>query len=54
VTAASATFLAPGGANQNISLSQDGASLALDLPAKAIDEHDSVVKVLLQSPFQVR
>ena len=53
VTAASATFLAPGGADQKISLSQDGSTIALDLPARAIDEHDSVIKVLLESPFRI-
>jgi alpha-L-fucosidase len=51
VKASSASFLAPKGADQKISLSQDGAKLSLDLPAKAVDEHDSVIKVLLESPF---
>ncbi len=54
VKAASAAFLAPKGADQKISLSQDGATIALGLPAKAIDEHDSVIKVLLESPFRTQ
>ena len=54
VKATSAAFLAPKGANQKISLSQDGSTLALDLPAKAIDAHDTVIKVLLESPFPVQ
>ena len=54
VTAASADFLAPKGADQTISFSQDGSSLALDLPAKAIDAHDTVIKVSLQSPFPLQ
>lgn len=54
VTAASVAFLAPKGADQKISFSQDGSSLALDLPAKAIDAHDTVIKMVLQSPFPVQ
>ncbi len=54
VKAASAVFLAPGGADQKIVFSQDGASISLDLPATAIDEHDTVIKLTLQSPFPVR
>ncbi|MHC4854907.1 MAG: alpha-L-fucosidase [Planctomycetota bacterium] len=54
VKAASAAFLAPKGADQKISLSQDGATIAFDLPAKAIDEHDTVIKVFLESPFPVQ
>lgn len=52
VKAVSATFLASGAADQNISLSQDGATVVLSLPAKAIDEHDTVIKVSLEAAFQ--
>ena len=51
IKAGSASFLAPKGAEQKISLSQEGAKLSLDLPAKAVDEYDSVIKVRLESPF---
>jgi len=51
VKAASASFLDPKAADQKISLSQDGSSLVLDLPAEAIDAYDSVINVLLEMPF---
>jgi hypothetical protein len=54
VKAASADFLAPKGADQKISFSQNGATITFDLPAKAIDAHDTVIKVLLESPFPVQ
>jgi alpha-L-fucosidase len=54
VKAASAAFLAPKGADQKISFFQDGSTLALDLPAKAIDAHDTVIKVLLESSFPMQ
>ena len=54
VKAASARFLSPKAADQTISLSQDGSSLVLDLPAQAIDAHDTVIKVVLESPFPVQ
>jgi len=51
VKAASASFLDLRAADQKISLSPDGSSLVLDLPAEAIDAYDSVIKVLLETPF---
>jgi alpha-L-fucosidase len=52
-TAAAAAFLDPKGADQTISLEQDGSTLALDLPADAIDPYNSVIKVSLKSAFVI-
>jgi alpha-L-fucosidase len=54
VPSGSATFLAPKGAGQKISLSREGTTLVLELPGNAIDEHVTVIKVLLESPFPVQ
>jgi alpha-L-fucosidase len=53
VKAAAAAFLDPKGADQTISLEQDGSTLALDLPADAIDPYNSVIKVSLKSAFVI-
>ncbi len=53
VKAASASFLAPGGADQEIPLAQDGSSITLELPAEAIDAHNTVIKLPIESPFPV-
>jgi alpha-L-fucosidase len=54
VQATSASFLAAKAADQAIALSQDGSSLALDLPSEAIDPYATVIKVLLEAPFPVQ
>ena len=54
VSVDSAAFPAPRGVDQKISLSQDGTTVVLNLPAEAIDEYNTVIKLTLQSPFLLR
>ena len=49
--ATSASFLSPKAADAKIAFAQEGPNLNLTLPGTAIDPHDTVVKVSLDSPF---
>ena len=49
--ATSASFVSPKAADTKIAFAQEGPNLNLTLPGTAIDPHDTVVKVSLDSPF---